>query len=261
MAGAPVDFAREEMRTRRQVNRAIVCIIFILLFGLHVFAQPYRSGVTPPVGNEGTEQTSGEKSPAGEEDAAAPGAGGEKDVIEMKDIHDIKPPEEIGIDLTFYYWFFGTILVLAAITGLVIWLLRRKRKTKEREFVRLPPDEIALNLLDEMIEVEKFDGKEFYFRLSAILRGYIGGRYGFNAPEMTTEELMPAIDKLDADRKLLKGLKDLMVSSDPIKFAGLYAVENKMKNDLKFARNFVNETKQREVESETVNRQPSTVNR
>lgn len=214
-------------------------------------AQQGDDAVSPPVAGN-TEQAPGENAP-GEADAV-PGANGDKNVIEMKDIHDIKPPEEIGIDLKPYYYVFGTILVLAAIAGLAAWLLRRKRKAGEREFIRLPPDEIAINLLDELVEVEKFDGKEFYFRLSAILRNYIGGRYGFNAPEMTTEELMPMIDKLDADRKLLKGLKDLIVSSDPVKFAGLYAVENKMKNDLKFVRNFVNETKQKKEEPTTDNR-------
>ncbi len=202
-----------------------------------------------------TEQVGQENAAGVNEDETPPeNAGqetdGEKNVVEMKDIHDIKPPVGIGIDPKPYYYVLGTILILVAIAGLIAWLLKRKRKSKERAFIQLPPDEIALNLLDELIEVEKFDGKEFYFRLSAILRNYIGGRYGFNAPEMTTEELMPMIDKLDADRKLLKGLKDLMLSSDPIKFAGLYTVENKMKGDLKFVRNFVNQTKQVTVNSE-----------
>ena len=86
------------------------------------------------------------------------------------------------------------------------------------------------------------DGKEFHFRLSAILRTYIQGRYGINAPEMTTEEFVPRIADLGIPRELRKCLKSLCRTSDPVKFAGVHAVESEMRKDLMFVRNFVRQT-------------------
>lgn len=228
----------------------IPAFFLLLFFGCFVFAQQDQPAVTtPPAENAGNSE---------QPDAGGPDPGEEKNAVEMSDIHDIKPPEEAATDLSFLIYVFGAVLIVAAVFALLFHLSNRTGKTKEKKFVRLPPDETALNLLDELVEVENIDGKEFYFRLSSILRNYIEGRFEFNAAEMTTEELLPKIDKLGTDRKLLKDLKELMLSTDPVKFAGEFAVESKMKTDLAFVRTFVNQTKQKE--EETVSRQPSTGN-
>ncbi len=78
------------------------------------------------------------------------------------------------------------------------------------------------------------------------------GLYEFTAPylltqsdceSMTTEELLPAIPALPIDRELASGLKDLLRSTDPVKFAGVPVTQEKMREDMTFARHFVESTR------------------
>ncbi|MDM8551518.1 hypothetical protein QUF72_15635 [Desulfobacterales bacterium HSG2] len=169
------------------------------------------------------------------------GTGDEK-TVQMSDIHDIKPPENIGVDLTVFYYILLTLLILGILVAAFFYLRKRKKRIKEKKIVTLSPDESAYASLDELIDLESLEGKEFYFRLSAILRNYIEGRYGINAPEMTTEEFIPRIEELGIDKELRKNLKELLHATDPIKFAGVYAIESQMKKDLGFVRSFVKQT-------------------
>ncbi len=61
-----------------------------------------------------------------------------------------------------------------------------------------PPWDIALELLDEvrhagLLEQGRFG--EYFDRVSDAVRGYLGGRYGFDGLESTTDEILAAIGK------------------------------------------------------------------
>lgn len=227
--------------------RKISAFLFIALMffsisqdrGNAVFAQQQDAVVSPP------ENAVKEKEPDGQKSAAPEQPG---QAVQMSDIHDLKPPEEAGFDPTTLYYALAAVLILAILTALFIYLKKRSKKINDlQNRSTLPPDELAFTLLDGLLDVDAFDGKVFYFRLSAILRGYIQGRYGINAPEMTTEELLPAMDKSDIPKELQKNVRELLHSSDPVKFAGSPAVQSKMHNDLMFVRNFVKQTKAEEI--------------
>ncbi len=56
-----------------------------------------------------------------------------------------------------------------------------------------PPDEVALEKLDALREAgmpEEGSKKAWYIELSEIMREYVGGRYGFDGLESTTEEII-----------------------------------------------------------------------
>jgi len=162
--------------------------------------------------------------------------------VQMTDINDIKPLEHPVVDWTVAYYLLGAALVCIIVWALIhFWRKRRRRRDIPVE-VRVPPHESALKLLDELAAAEYWDAKEFYFRLSAIVRTYIQGRYGINALEMTTEELLPRIDVLDVDRTIQQELKTLLRSADPVKFAGLSAPPDLMRDNLAFVRKFVEHT-------------------
>ena len=99
-----------------------------------------------------------------------------------------------------------------------------------------------MQALDGISDVRGMDGKTFYFRLSAILRQYIFGRFGVGAPEMTTEEFVPCIDRLSVDRELVPQLKQLCRAMDPVKFGGETPTEKQMESDLFYVRAFVRRT-------------------
>ncbi len=173
--------------------------------------------------------------------APEPAAGITTDQIPepMTDIHDIKPVVDVGLDSALLLYVVAG-LVIAVLAGCLIYYLLRRRKNEiiTVESV-LQPEEIARRLLEELSGSETISSREFYFHLSAILRGYIKGRFNINAPEMTTEEVLPRIDKIDLDRKLRQDIKKLLSRADPIKFAGLHAATDQMEEDLLLVKNFV----------------------
>jgi len=161
----------------------------------------------------------------------------------MTDIHDIQPPVSVGIDAP---WLIPVLMALAAAAILAVawwfWNKRKKARTVETIVPELPPEMTAMKALDEITDVKRLDGKTFYFRLSAILRQYVSGRFAVGAPEMTTEELMPCIDRLHIDNDLARRLRVLCRAMDPVKFGNETVVEKQMETDLFFAREFVRKT-------------------
>ena len=175
----------------------------------------------------------------------------------MTDIHDIKPLVHIGGDIP---W--GVILVIAAIIIILLaaflyWRHLRKSIEVKDVIVELPPEVNAHRALDQMTDVNQIDGKAFYYNLSAILRQYIFERFRLNAPEMTTEELLPQLGPLDLDSELYDGVLRLCQGADPIKFAGQRPQIRQMELDLMFVRKFVDGTTLKE---ETVDLVPTSAN-
>lgn len=163
--------------------------------------------------------------------------------VPMTDIHDIKPLEILVADGSWLFYILGAVSILAIIAAArYYWKKYRNRKQVSLEEVTVLPHEAALISLDGLADVENMDGKAFYFSLSSILRAYIEARYRINALEMTTEELLPKIDLLSLNREIHQELKELIRATDPVKFAGVPASVNKMREHLFIVRNFVTQT-------------------
>jgi LPXTG-motif cell wall-anchored protein len=97
-------------------------------------------------------------------------------------------------------WLIPVLIALGAVALLALawwlWKKRKKAATIETIVPELPPEMTAMRALDGISDVRRLDGKTFYFRLSAILRQYVFGRFAVGAPEMTTEEFLPCIDRI-----------------------------------------------------------------
>lgn len=202
---------------------------WMILGGLLVGAAGQPAATEPPV----QPGAPGPKAPG----ADAPGA-----KAPMTDIHDIKPPERPLSELD---WRYAALAGAASVALLVIlfWMRRRSKRGKAAAAVpQLSPTQRALTALDELRDVGRFDGRAFYFRLSALLREYLQGRYGIDAPEMTVEELLPRIKDLDVPKDLQGDLRAFFRAAEPVKFAGATAVERQMEADHAFAVAFVRET-------------------
>jgi hypothetical protein len=176
----------------------------------------------------------------------------------MTDIHDILPPVPVGI---YAPWLIPLLTALAVAAFLAaLWLYLKKRKKSrliETIFPELPPEMTAMQALDGISDVRRIDVKTFYFQLSAILRQYVYGRFRVGAPEMTTEEFVPCIDRLNLDNDLGIRLKHLCRAMDPVKFGGETAVEKQMETDLFLGREFVRKTSTTaETEARTNDRNP-----
>lgn len=116
---------------------------------------------------------------------------------------------------------------------------------------QLPPYQLAMQEI-ERIKGEKIWqkglSKEYYTELTDALRVYIKGRFGFNALEMTSTEI---IDKLleVKDKEAVADLRSLFQTSDLVKFAKHNPMMNENDANLVNAIDFINETKAEEDEN------------
>ena len=110
---------------------------------------------------------------------------------------------------------------------------------------RLLPHQKAMREI-EQIKADKMvtseNQKEYYTKLTETLRKYIEERYGFNAMEMTSSEI---IDRLmsDGDQQSLDELRQLFTTADLVKFAKYSTMINENDANLVSAIDFINKTK------------------
>lgn len=160
----------------------------------------------------------------------------------MTDIYDIKPLETAGVDSMLFVWIAAGVIIIALLIFLVVFLWKRRKRKQAKAAPPIPPEKAALTALNRIDLLIEKDPKQFYFKLSEILRTYLHARFDLDALEMTTEELAPQIAVLNLDKQLKNDLKALFYNSDPVKFAGQAADRQKMQTDYRFAQDFVNQT-------------------
>ncbi len=163
-------------------------------------------------------------------------------VIQMTDIHDIKVIENVGVNPALLGYAVMGAVILVLLTAIVLFWKKQQKKKIPEVVASISPEEHALNALAELQDLMRSNGKQFYFRLSMVLRVYIRHRFGMDAPEMTTEELLSKIAELKLESDLDRGVRDFVHASDPIKFAGQTADIEVMQMHFDFVRSFVKRT-------------------
>jgi hypothetical protein len=110
---------------------------------------------------------------------------------------------------------------------------------------KLLPHQRAMKEI-EQIKAEKIwasdNSKEYYTKLTDTLRKYIEERYGFNAMEMTSAEIIANLKKLN-DEKAINELRELFQTADLVKFAKYNTLINENDMNLVNAIEFINNTK------------------
>ena len=165
-------------------------------------------------------------------------------------------------DWSLSFWLSVLLLVFLAVTYYLYLRLRDNKPIIKtiRIVKRLLPHQKAMQQI-EQIKAEKMvsaeNSKEYYTRLTDTLRKYIEERYGFNAMEMTSSEI---IDHLMAtqDENALSELRHLFLTADLVKFAKYSTLINENDANLVNAIDFINQTKlENEPQEETVKPQLS----
>ncbi len=119
----------------------------------------------------------------------------------------------------------------------IVRFIRRKKK--------LPPHQVAMSEIERIKSERKWaeeDSKEYYTLLTDTLRNYIRDRYGFNAMEMTSNEI---IERLIAENneEALDELREIFRTADLVKFAKYSTLINENDANLVAAVEYVNQTK------------------
>lgn len=158
-----------------------------------------------------------------------------------------------------WYGLIGCSLLALPLLGLLIYLIIRIRDNKPiirkvKIEPKLPPHQVAMNAI-ERIKSEKIwqkgKPKEYYTELTDVLRSYLKERFGFNALEMTSSEIIDELMKIK-DKGAIADLKHLFQTADLVKFAKHDPLMNENDLNLINAVEFINETKQ----PEEVNQKP-----
>ena len=144
-------------------------------------------------------------------------------------------------------WLSVLMLVLLAVAYYLYLRLRDNKPiiSHIRIVKRLLPHQKAMKEI-EQIKADKMvsseNSKEYYTKLTDTLRKYIVERYGFNAMEMTSSEI---IERLMAsqDQKALDELRQLFTTADLVKFAKYSTLINENDANLVNAIDFINQTK------------------
>ena len=89
------------------------------------------------------------------------------------------------------------------------------------------------------------DSKEYYTQLTDTLRQYINERYGFNAMEMTTSEIIEHLQEV-TDENAIAELRELFETADLVKFAKYSTLINENDRNLVNAIEYINSTKKEE---------------
>ncbi len=142
------------------------------------------------------------------------------------DIRDIKGPLAIPFEAVTLLPWIAALLALAAAGA---WLYRRyRRRTRPEAPVPARPPRPAhvvareaLDALEAARLLERGEIKTWHIRLSDILRVYIEGRFGVDAMEMTTGEVLDGLRRTDADTGAVADVRRLLDRCDLVKFAKL----------------------------------------
>jgi hypothetical protein len=177
---------------------------------------------------------------------------------EYFDIKDVWKPPFVLAD--YYPLIFGVLLTCILIY--VVWyIIQRLRKKKtwisfKKEEPELPPHEEAIRELDKIKQSKLWQqgkNKEYHTQVTDTLRHYITRRFGFNAMEMTSFEILNMIRQESDAQPVYEILKQILHLADFVKFAKLHPLPNE--NDLSMgnAYLFVNQTKLVEITKPTEN--------
>ncbi|MBF0228139.1 MAG: hypothetical protein HQK63_00870 [Desulfamplus sp.] len=190
----------------------------------------------------------------------------------MQDIHDIKPPVQVGIDPLILNIIIALIAVLLCLTAgyfLFRYIRKRLSQKKNSAVMLLPPplpaDQAALKELELIADLMMTEPRLYYFRLTALVKIFIGKVFNINAPEMTTQEIIAALNNLSIEkvikdndfnsvtaknrtdntqqfgieRAMIAQAKEFFISSSMVKYAGIMPQIDQMKSDENFVRTFI----------------------
>lgn len=170
---------------------------------------------------------------------------------DMKDLklNEIVPPLPYPRSYTVWIWS-GVAVLLAVLAGGGFLYYRKRLNGREIIEVRFKAHEIAYNELKALVDenlIDKGDIKQFYLRLSAIVRKYIENRFGLKAPEQTTEEFLFGLEKAGEFPSEYKPLlKDFLNHCDLVKFARFEPGTEDIQNSFDSCRAFIRGTEEQD---------------
>ena len=144
-------------------------------------------------------------------------------IYDVKDLHNL--PFRLGEIRTYLIWGAAALLLLAAAAwGLVRWLRSRGKRIGDlfRPAPPLPPHVAAIQALEALHNQKLWQNnrhKQYYSGITDILRTYIAARWEIGAMEMTSDEIIAAMQPVELPDKARMDLTAILRVADLVKFA------------------------------------------
>ncbi|GAB1402051.1 hypothetical protein MASR1M68_09620 [Elusimicrobiota bacterium] len=160
-----------------------------------------------------------------------------------RDIYDIKGIFKFGHGI---WWYLKIIIIILIILALIYFIYRhlkkKSKKISDEEMIKnVSPKEYALAQLENLKIlglIEKGQIKEYYDKLSDILRFYVSRVYNIDGMEKTTSELYLLLkDKAPSDFN--RQLKEYLTNCDFVKFAKVIPTQENIDVDYQKTKEFI----------------------
>ena len=160
-------------------------------------------------------------------------------IDDIEDVLEMPKPASFA-----WLWALGVVAVIA-IAGL--WLYLRRKRVKELVRIFKPAHELAYERLRILVKEDLIGAgriKEFYERISDILRHYIEHRFSLRAPERTTEEFLAELANTEALPVSQKQrLGEFLQHCDLVKFAKHNPTMQQIQETFDLVKDFIEKTK------------------
>lgn len=171
----------------------------------------------------------------------------------LKTIHDYAPVVDIDrqwVDyipewLLDYGWWILIGLALIAIGAYSWWRWLRPGKTPKPKKIE-PPYNVAMRELMQLDSENlpaRGEEKEFYTRLTEILRVYLQQRFNINAMEMTSSQILDELKANEETRMTRQHMQQVLEVADFVKFAKMRPLPDDNVKSFQSALTFVEDTK------------------
>ena len=146
-------------------------------------------------------------------------------------LYDIKPIQDVKKPFTSYGWILtiiATVLLLLIVAFVYFVFIRKKKFPFLQTQKKLPPFDRAIQDLKELQNSKyliQSQHKEYYTRLTDIVKAYLEEEVHILAKESTTDELLTKINllqekgKLNLNQETITNLKRVLQTADLVKFA------------------------------------------
>ena len=149
-------------------------------------------------------------------------------------MNDIRPLKDV-VNINEKFPILLVIALILAALAILAFIYFKKKKAEEKIYTPpMPAEEIAreaLRALKEKKLIEKRLFKEYYIRLSDIIRTYVENRYRIFAMDRTTWELFQEMKSKRIERSHADKINDFLEDCDMVKFAK-YTPDQKEMGDI-----------------------------
>lgn len=164
-------------------------------------------------------------------------------------IIDIKQPIDESFSIWDYIDYIAIGLGLVILIGIAVFIFFKLRKKPIEQKLKYDPAIPAhifalqeLKKLDEEKLWQKGEVKNYYIRLSEILRLYIERQFKVDALEMITLDTVKSLKEIKLDENLINNIEKILTTSDLVKFAKFNPLPDENTQLMTLSVNFINST-------------------